>query len=143
MAETGTVFSDASPLIALAAAGAFDLLRRLFGRVSITATVGREVLAGKGRPGEHELRVAIREGCIRVHPDRRPHPGLVDLGAGEATTLAAAAHAGAGCLILIDDPVARQRASALGLRMTGTAGVLLTAKQRGLNPRPCGHSSRR
>ena len=33
------VAADASPLIGLAAAGAFDLLRKLFGRVTVTAEV--------------------------------------------------------------------------------------------------------
>lgn len=43
------VAADASPLIGLAAAGAFDLLHRLFDRVTVTAAVRDEVIAG-GRP---------------------------------------------------------------------------------------------
>jgi predicted nucleic acid-binding protein len=66
--------------------------------------------------------------------DRRPDPALADLDAGEATTLAAAAALGTGCLVLIDDPVGRQRARALGLPIAGTAGVLITANNRGLIP---------
>lgn len=46
------VVADASPLIGLAAAGAFDPLRRLFGRVTVTAAVRDEVLAGGGRACE-------------------------------------------------------------------------------------------
>ncbi len=134
MAKTRVVLSDASPLIALAAAGVFDLLRELFGAVTVTATVRREVLAGKGRPGERELRAAIRAGWIHVQRDRRPDPTLADLDEGEATTLAAAASLDTGCLVLIDDPVGRQRARELGLPIAGTAGVLLTAKKRGLIP---------
>lgn len=49
------VVADASPLIGLAAAGAFDLLRRLFGQVTITDSVRDEVLAGGERPGAREL----------------------------------------------------------------------------------------
>ena len=40
------VVADASPLIGLVAAGAFDLLRRLYGQVTITESVRDEVLAG-------------------------------------------------------------------------------------------------
>ena len=40
------VVADASPLTGLAAAGAFDLLRRLYGQVTITVSVRDEVLAG-------------------------------------------------------------------------------------------------
>ena len=132
MAETRVVFSDASPLIALAAGGAFDLLRELFGTVTVTAAVRREVLAGKGRPGERELRAAIREGWVRIRRDPGPDSMLADLDDGEATTLAAASCADAPCLVLIDDPVARRRARQLGLSVTGTAGLLLAAKRRGL-----------
>ena len=44
------VAADACPLIGLAAAGAFDLLGRLFDRVTVTDAVRDEVLAGGGRP---------------------------------------------------------------------------------------------
>ena len=91
MAEARTVFSDASPLIALAGAGAFDLLRDLFGTVTVTSAVRREVLAGRGRPGDRELRDAIKAGWIDLVRDPRPDSTLEDLGDGEATTLAAAA----------------------------------------------------
>ena len=134
MAEARVVLSDASPLIALAAAGVFDLLRVLFGAVTVTSTVRREVLAGQGRPGDRELREAIRAGWVRVRRVRPPDPPLPDLGEGEATTLAAAAPLGARCLVIIDDPLARRRARALGLSIVGTAGVLLIAKRRRLIP---------
>jgi hypothetical protein len=134
VAETRVVFSDASPLIALAGAGAFDLLRTMFGAVTVTAAVRREVLAGKGRAGERELRKAIREEWVNVRRDPRRDAALADLGDGEATTLAAAVVAGGPCLVLLDDPVARTRAQQLGLSVTGTAGLLLTAKRRRLIP---------
>jgi predicted nucleic acid-binding protein len=134
VAETRIVVSDASPLIALSTADVFDLPRQLFGSVVVTATVRREILAGKGRPGERELPQAVRAGWIRVTRDRRPNPTLLDLDAGEATTLAAALSFGSKCLVLIDDPLAQQRARTLGLSIAGTAGVLLIAKQRGLAP---------
>jgi predicted nucleic acid-binding protein len=47
MAEK-TVVSDASPLIGLAAAGGFELLLRLFGAVTVTSTVRREVAKSLG-----------------------------------------------------------------------------------------------
>ena len=132
MAEARTVFSDASPLIALAGAGAFDLLRDLFGTVTVTSAVRREVLAGRGRPGDRELRDAIKAGWIDLVRDPRPDSTLEDLGDGEATTLAAAARARGRCLVIIDDPVARHRARQMGLAITGTTGILLEAKRRGV-----------
>ena len=42
MEERRLVVSDASPLIGLASAGAFDLLRALFVRITVTAAVHGE-----------------------------------------------------------------------------------------------------
>ena len=42
--EKELVASDASTLMGLASAGAFDLLHQLFGQVAVTATVRDEVL---------------------------------------------------------------------------------------------------
>lgn len=53
------VVADASPLIGLAAAGAFDVLRRLFGKVSVTTAVHEEVMAGAALPRARELAAAI------------------------------------------------------------------------------------
>ena len=60
------VAADASPLIGLAAAGGFDLLRRLFGQLTITNTMRDEVLAGGDLPGAAELAAAIRDGWVQV-----------------------------------------------------------------------------
>ena len=60
------VAADASQLIGLAAAGAFDLLRQLFGTVTVTAVVRDEVLAGGVLPGAAELAEAVRAGWIEV-----------------------------------------------------------------------------
>ena len=49
----------------VAAAGGFDLLRRLFGQLTITNTVRDEVLAGGDLPGAAELAAAIRDGWIQ------------------------------------------------------------------------------
>jgi predicted nucleic acid-binding protein len=125
-----TVASDASPLIGLAAAGAFDLLRKLFGRIAATPAVRDEVLAGGGLPGAAELAAAIREGWVEVLPPGRSAPRFPELGAGEESTLGLALER-EGCLVLMDDPVGRARARSLGLPVTGLAGVLLAARRAG------------
>jgi predicted nucleic acid-binding protein len=65
--STATV-ADASTLIALAAAGAFEKLARLFGTLTITRLVKDEVSARPDRPGARELEAAMRAGWIRVAP---------------------------------------------------------------------------
>jgi predicted nucleic acid-binding protein len=123
------VAADASPLIGLAAAGAFDVLRRMFPRLVVTEEVRNEVLAGTGRPGAFELEDAVRNGWITVVSVPDASADFPELGPGEASTLAfAAAHEGE-CLVLMDEPFGRARARQLDVPVTGLAGVLLAAKQ--------------
>ena len=115
----------------MAAAEAFDVLRRLFGVVTVTTVVRDEVLAGGDLPGASELRDAIESGWIRVtaaEPDTEAFP---DLDAGESSTLSLARSHRGPSLLLIDEPLGRAHARALGLDVTGVAGVLLIAKRRG------------
>lgn len=126
------VIADASTLIGLASAGAFDLLRQLFDRVAVTSTVRDEGLAGDQRPGASELAAAIRDGWITVMPVT-PDPALsAELDAGEASTLTVAlGHAGP-CLVLMDERRGRKWADNYGLKVIGLAGILIEAKQAGL-----------
>lgn len=66
---------------------------------------------------------------------RRPEEGktpvaTADLGSGERAALALAAES-PGSLLIVDDGAARDHARLLGLRFTGTLGVLLRAKRSG------------
>ena len=125
------VAADAGPLIGLASAGASGLLRELFLKVTVTAAVRDEVLAGGALPGARELEAAMRDGWIVVTPNP-DDPEYVDLGAGESGTLALArSHPGA-CLVLMDDPLGRSHARVHDLAVTGLAGVLLAARHAGL-----------
>ena len=56
----------------------------------------------------------------------------VDLGAGESSTLALARNHPGACLVLMGDPLGRSHARAHGLAVTGVAGVLLAARNKGL-----------
>ena len=125
------VAADASPLIGLAAAGAFDLLRRLFDRVTVTPEVRDEIMAGGGRPGVRELTEAIESGWIVVAVAGSDKVQFADLGAGEASTLALAIENPGSSLILMDEPLGRAHAQARGIPVTGLAGVLLAAKRAG------------
>ena len=125
------VAADASPLIGLASAGAFGLLRKLFPKVTVTAAVRDEVLAGGDLPGARELEAAICDGWIVIVPNP-DDVEYVDLGAGESSTLALARNHPGACLVLMDDPLGRSHARAHGLAVTGVAGVLLAARHAGL-----------
>ena len=125
------VAADESPLIGLAAAGAFDLLRRLFGRVTVTPEVHDEIMAGGGRPGVREMTEAIENGWIVVAGAGLDKAQFAELGAGEASTLALAIESPGSSLILMDEPLGRAYAQARGIPVTGLAGVLLAAKRAG------------
>ena len=129
-----TVYCDASPLIGLAIACEFDLLRKLFGTVMIAHAVKREVSIGKAMPGAIELAEAIKAGWIHVVPHSKGPRPFPFLDPGEAHTLALAVQAPGDCLVLMDDTAGRKQASELDLAVTGTAGLLLVAKRRGLIP---------
>jgi predicted nucleic acid-binding protein len=122
------VAADASPLIGMAAAGAFEVLRELFGTITITRLVKDEVTGHADRPGARELDAAMRAGWIRVAPappDTWVHAGI---DAGEASTIALASeHADA--LVLMDDALGRARAAEAGLETLDVPGLLVAAKR--------------
>ena len=125
------VVADASPLIGLATARAFHVLRELYGTVTITRLVKDEVTGHADRPGARELTAAMREGWIRVAPAPPETWAFPALDSGEASTIALAREH-ADSLVLMDDALGREQAAALGLDVLGVAGVLLAAKQAGI-----------
>ncbi|MGZ8219183.1 DUF3368 domain-containing protein [Methylomagnum sp.] len=57
-------------------------------------------------------------------------PLITDLGAGESAVLALALES-RDAVVILDDGLARRHAQRLGLRLTGTLGLLLDAKKAG------------
>jgi predicted nucleic acid-binding protein len=53
---------------------------------------------------------------------------------GEASTLRAAEHIGVPCLVLIDERAGRATARELGIALSGTLGLIVQARKRGLIP---------
>ena len=123
---------DASALIGLAKAGAFDLLRGLFETITVTSIVRDEVLAGEDLPGAQELTAAIDAGWVSLQNIEPDEQTFADLDAGESSTLALArAHRGR-CLVVMDERLGRLHAETLGIPVTGLAGMLLQGKKEGL-----------
>jgi predicted nucleic acid-binding protein len=128
------VVSDASPLIYLAHLGRFDLLSHVFSVVIVPPAVWAEVAErGAGLEGSHLLRASVAAGWVVVEGPSGaslPDPALAELGAGEqqAIQLAWEKHA----TLIIDDAQGRLIAQQLGLKLSGTLGVLVEAKRRGL-----------
>jgi uncharacterized protein len=92
------VVSDSSPLISLAKIDLFDLLRKLYGTVSISAEVYAEVAAaGSGLPGSSEVSGAswIAVTHLRHAVDLTAAQERFRLGIGELSTLILAKEIGA------------------------------------------------
>lgn len=132
MDEEGIVAADTSSLIALAALGAFRMLRELFGCIHVTAAVRDEILAVGGPTGKTEVQQGIEEGWIVVAEVSLTGPPAAGLGVGETSVLALADTHQGPSLLLLDDRSARSRARAQGKRITGVVGILLMAKRQGL-----------
>jgi predicted nucleic acid-binding protein len=125
------VVADSSPLIGLATARAFHVLRDLYGTLVITRLVKDEVTGHPDRPGARELDAAMRAGWIRVAPAPPETWTFPTLDNGEASTLALA-RGRAGALVLMDDALGREQATALGIEVLGLSDVLVAAKSAGI-----------
>ncbi len=133
------VVSDSSPLIALARIGHLDLLHELYGEVTVPQGVVQEVASnGAGQPGAKEVSTAQWIVTVEVESRQFVRSLRRDLGKGEAEAIASAVESEAD-LLIVDDLLARQVARTLGLKVVGTVGVLLEARQKGLlsQIKPC------
>jgi predicted nucleic acid-binding protein len=124
---------NASPLIFLAAIDALQLLPRLAHQVLLPEAVLREVLA-KAEP-RLSLQILSSTAWVRIEPDVVVPDEVAswDLGAGETQVLAFGRSRG-GIELVLDDRQARRCAESLGLTTTGTLGLILRAKWRGIIP---------
>jgi uncharacterized protein len=128
------VVADAGPLIGLARVGLLDLLRQLYGKVLIPVQVLEELQISEDRPGSLALRAAVQAGWLQsvvvASGEELESLGLA-LGPGEASAILLAGQ-GPCRFLLLDERRGRAVAKRRELRVVGTGGVLLTAKQQGL-----------
>jgi predicted nucleic acid-binding protein len=111
-----------------------DLLQKLYGRIVVPRAVVRELTAG--REEGYEVPDLTNLAWIQVRDVQVPAviQLVTDLGPGEAEVLALALEQQGTSFLILDDGFARQVAKARSLRVTGTAGLLVKAKQTDLIP---------
>ncbi|MDR0814598.1 MAG: DUF3368 domain-containing protein [Bacteroidales bacterium] len=117
------VKTDTSCLIALTKTDAIDLLRQLYDEVVVT----EDILEEFGEP--------LPE-WIKIKPVTNKNYQLLleaTLDRGESSAIALSIELG-NVLLIIDDLKGRKEAKRLGLKITGTLGLLFNAKQKGLIP---------
>lgn len=124
------VIADTSALQYLFQVGLVDLLQGLFGTMQVPDAVQDELRVGRKLgfdvpdPADYSW-MSVRQVVRAQSLDR------FELGAGEHAVLSLALE-NSDSLVLLDDAAARAAATALGLTTTGTLGILLLAKERGL-----------
>ena len=119
---SAVVVADASPLIAFQQIGQLQLLRTVFGELTVPPAVAREILPSVPPTPwivERRLTQPIAPLVLRA-----------SLGAGESEALSLAVEIRAD-LLFVDERAGRRVAAALGLSVVGTLGVLLAAKRTG------------
>jgi predicted nucleic acid-binding protein len=123
------IVSNSTPLIAFARMGELNLLQQLVRHVFIPEAVWQEVTEAGNRPGAQEIRNAS---WVEVRPIRAIPPELLYLlDRGEAEAIALAEEIDADELLL-DERAARAIATIRGLKIIGSADLLVRAKQQGI-----------
>lgn len=120
------VVSDASAIIALNDIGLLDQLSPLFTSCTIPPAVAREIAPSVRLPGWITTRILTRP------IDQRVLAAALDPGETEVLSLALELdHVG----VVLDERSARRVGLSLGLPITGTVGILITARQQTLIPK--------
>jgi len=119
--RTQIIISDTSCLIALTNIGLLDVLKHLYETVLVTPEVASEY----GEPLPEWISVRAVGDTGKTSAFNR----FIDLGESSAIALAMEI---SEALLIIDDREARQFALSLGLKVTGTLGVLIRAHKQGI-----------
>lgn len=123
------VVSNTTPIISLLKIGKLELVRKIYGKIIVPRAVYNEVNAGINKSYYLDLNkldwIEIKE----IENKKSLH-FFIDLDAGEAEVIVLATELDAD-LVIIDETLGRKFAMNNELKVTGTIGVLLKAKELG------------
>ena len=128
------VIVNSTPIIVLCNIGLLDILKALYAEIYIPEAVYREVTE-KDDSACQVLKTAlnwIHVEKIANQADKKMYKAK--LHDGEVEVMILAQEGTADDLVVIDDNAAKKTAKYLGLKVTGTIGVLLKAKREGIIP---------
>ena len=127
------IIVNTSPIFYLHRLGLLEMLNKLYGDITIPEAVRNELEKGYVQ-GEDVPQLENYPWIQIMNVDMPEYLSLiVDLGLGESEVLAIATNH-PSALVILDDKLARRIAEMREFRLTGTAGVLLRAKEKGLIP---------
>jgi uncharacterized protein len=125
------IICNTSPLQYLHQIGALEILHTLAGRITVPLAVVEELAAGK-RLGIELPDVSGLDWVKICRPASVAVLPLVsELGPGETEVLMLAIES-PGAVVILDDSLARRVAETIGIKLTGTLGILRDAKKTGL-----------
>ena len=121
------VIANTTPLIALADIGQLDLLQKLYGEIMIPQAVLDEI---RSEPAKSIVKEANWVKVCAISDVNAKYLYRAKLHAGEVEVIILAEEQEAE-LVLMDDNAAKKTAKFMGLKVTGTLGILLRAKREG------------
>lgn len=124
------VVSNTTPIISLLKIGKLEILKDLYEEIYIPQEVFNEIEAGKHKNYYVNL---LEFEWIKIEQiqDRKSIVYFLDLDKGEAEAIILATESEAD-LILLDEALGRYHAKHAGLKVTGTIGILIKAKNQSL-----------
>ena len=128
------IIVNSTPLIILCKIGQLEILKKLYGEIFIPQAVYKEITA-KSDLIKTQINNAAKEWikikAIQNHDDKKMYKAKLHDGEVEVMILAQEQKAD---LVIIDDNAAKKTAKYLQLPVTGTLGVLIKAKMKGIIP---------
>lgn len=116
------MISNSTPIICLAKTGRLQLLRKLFGSITVTEVVNEEVMM-EGKPGFAVIFEAFREGWLKTLEAKGDLK--LGLGKGEESVIILAKETGDS--LILDDAFAIRAAKALGINHIRTTTAITAA----------------
>ncbi|MCF8336962.1 MAG: DUF3368 domain-containing protein [Bacteroidales bacterium] len=124
------VVSNTTPIISLLKLSRLSILKDLYSEISIPHAVYQEIEAGNSKKYYQDLSKLDWVSIVKVK-DKEAIKYFLDLDAGEAEAIVLANELQAD-LIIVDESLGRFYAKHAGLNVTGTIGVLIKAKKKGI-----------
>lgn len=124
------VISNTTPILSLLKIEKLDLLKKHFWKITVPTAVFQEIENGRHKPYYRNLK---QVDWIKIEHIKNTDSldFFVDLDKGEAEVLILAKEQNAD-LVILDEIMGRRYAKQLELNLTGTLGVLLKAKEKGI-----------
>ena len=124
------VVSNTTPIISLLKVGKLEILKELYQELCIPYEVYLEIEAGKNKEYYTDLTKVEWIRIVKIQSEKSLL-FFLDLDKGEAEAIALANETNAD-LIILDETLGRFHAKHIGWNVTGTIGVLLKAKEKGI-----------